>query len=86
MFKEELFEREGLCTHPYLFCPSFQTKTAIPFAWSGSRSLAETGKVIHHTVLSKQCSAGAKSGKMKTNLKLSIGHGKKIMFALSISW
>ena len=56
LFKEELFKREGLCTHPYLFCQSCQTKTAIPFAWSGSRSLAETGKVIHHTVLSKQCS------------------------------
>jgi hypothetical protein len=55
LFKEELFKREGLCTHPYLFCQSCQTKTAIPFACSGSRSLA----VNRRAVLANKCVGGS---------------------------
>ena len=31
LLKEELHKREGLCTHPYLFCKVCQSKTAIQF-------------------------------------------------------
>ena len=34
-FKEELLKREGLCTHPYLFCCNCQMRI---FAKAGSRS------------------------------------------------
>ena len=50
-FKEELFKREGLCTHPYLFCQNCKTKTPIPFAKCGSRSLA----VNRRAVLANKC-------------------------------
>ena len=55
LFKEELFKRGGLCTHPYLFCQSLQTKTAIPFACSGLRSLA----VNRRAVLANKCVGGS---------------------------
>lgn len=54
-FKEELHKREGLCTHPHLFCTSCQSATPIPFAKSGARSLA----VNRRTVLANKCVGGS---------------------------
>ena len=54
-FEEELFKREGVCTHPYLFCSSCQAKTAIPFEKCGVRALA----VNRRTVLANKCVGGS---------------------------
>ena len=55
LFKEELFKREGLFTHPYLFCQSCQAKTPIPFSKCGPRSLA----VNRRAVLANKCVGGS---------------------------
>ena len=57
MLKEELYKREGLCTHPYLYCQSCESKTAIPFTKSSSRSLA----VNRRAVLANKCVGGSYS-------------------------
>lgn len=54
-FKEDLANREGLCTHPYLFCCCCQNKTVIPFAKCGVKSLA----VNRRSVLANKCVGGA---------------------------
>ena len=44
--REEIHRREGLCTHPYLFCQSSQSKTAIKFMKSSPRSLAINRRAV----------------------------------------
>ena len=54
-FKDELHKREGLCTHPYLFCNGCQSATSISFAKSDARSLT----VNRRTVLANKCVGGS---------------------------
>ena len=55
LLKEDLYKREGLCTHPYLFCQKCGSKTVIPFTKSSSRSLA----INRRAVLANKCIGGS---------------------------
>ena len=44
--KENLFMREGLCTHPYLSWETCESKTVNPFTKSSSRSLAVNRRAV----------------------------------------
>ena len=52
LFKEDLFKRVGLCTHPYLFCCNYQAKA---FRKAGSRSIAVNRRVV----LANKCIGGS---------------------------
>ena len=43
---EDLSNREGLCTRPYLFCQNYQTRSEIPFEKAGPKTLAVNRKAV----------------------------------------
>ena len=58
VFKEKLASREGLCTHPYLFCESCSHTCPIAFSMAGSsKALAVNRKAV----MANKCAGGSRA-------------------------